>query len=221
MTSPGLNLTDAAAAVAVLGCCPEEIDRLDDDSLVTGMKLVASLEQSLQPYKLWLSAAIAKRSTREAGYSGLARRNGAATPAVFIQTLTGSSMAEAMKLVNLGGMMADEGGGGVGQPASPVTTAAASGAITLDAAEAIRRGLGKPDSAVTAEQLQAISETLVADAPGVPVEQLVRMARQARAELDAAAVERGEKERAAARYVRLYESDGMYGGSWRLPAEDG
>jgi hypothetical protein len=221
MTNPGLNLADAAAAVAVLGCCPDDIDRLDDDSLVAGMRLVAELKSAIQPYELWLAGAIAKRSTREAGYAGLARRNGAATPAVFIQSLTGSSMVEATKLANLGAMVAEESPDGSGQPVSPVSTAAASGAITLDAAEAIRKGLGRPDAAVTAEQLQALSECLVADAPGVPVETLVRMARQARAELDAAAVERGEKERAAARYVRLYESDGMYGGSWRLTAEDG
>jgi Domain of unknown function (DUF222) len=224
MTNPGRTLTEAASAVAVLGACPEEIDLLDDASLVAGMKLVAELEAAAQPFKLWLAAAIAKRSTREAGYQGLARRNGAATPAVFIQTLTGSSMVEATKLANLGGLMADlepATGDGAAVPGNPVITAATSGAITLDAAEAIRRGLGRPDQAVTADQLRQVAETLIHDAVGVPVEVLVRMARQARAELDVAAVERGQKDRAARRYVRIFETDGLYGGRWLLTAEDG
>jgi hypothetical protein len=52
-------------------------------------------------------------------------------------------------------------------------------------------------------------------------EALLRAARQARNDLDLDAIERGEKQRAAIRYVRVWRRDGMCGGSWAAPDEDG
>jgi hypothetical protein len=52
-------------------------------------------------------------------------------------------------------------------------------------------------------------------------EALLKAARQARNGLDGAAVERGEKQRASQRYVRVWSRDGLSGGSWCLPDEDG
>jgi hypothetical protein len=216
MSTPGTTLLEAATAVASLGAHAEDIALLDDDSVIAGMRLLRQLDDAVQPYKLWLSAAIAARSTREAGYDGLARRSGAATPAVLIQTLSGTSLTEAAKLANLGAMMVD-----ADDLAAPVMVAATTGEITLDAADAIRRGLGSPDAAVNPAQLKTASARLVADAAGVPVEVLLRLARQARAELDIEAVERGEKEHFARRSVRIFEKDDLYRGSWALTAEDG
>ncbi|MCU1469945.1 MAG: endonuclease [Glaciihabitans sp.] len=178
------------------------------------MQLVRDHERELQSYKLWLAAEIAGRSSHEAGYSGLARRNGAATPAIFIQSLTGQSLGDASKLAALGSLMVDD-------DKSPLTAAATAGAVSLAAADAIRRGLGVADDAVTETQLRAEAERLIAQASAVTPELLLRLARQSRAELDRAAVERGEKERASLRYVRRFRRDGMSGGSWLLPDEDG
>jgi hypothetical protein len=55
----------------------------------------------------------------------------------------------------------------------------------------------------------------------VTPEVLLKRARQARSELDVAAIERGERERASTRYVRIWSRDGMSGGTWALPDEDG
>jgi hypothetical protein len=104
---------------------------------------------------------------------------------------------------------------------SPLIAAAAAGAVSLAAADVIRRGLGVADDAVTETQLRAEAERLIAQASTVTPELLLRLARQSRAELDHAAVERGEKERASMRYVRRFRRDGMSGGSWLLPDEDG
>ncbi|HEX4058325.1 MAG TPA: hypothetical protein VHX87_08425, partial [Galbitalea sp.] len=107
MSNPTPTLTDTAAAVAGLGGCQADIDLLDDACLQEGMRLLRDLEQQAQPYRLWLSAAIARRSDHTLGYDGLARRNGFPTPATFIQSLTGTSIDEATKLARLGGMIVE------------------------------------------------------------------------------------------------------------------
>jgi hypothetical protein len=243
------SLTHTASAVEALGACQSDIDLLDDASLQGGMRLVREHEQELQRYKLWLVAAIARRSDHTLGYDGLARKNGFPTSATFIQSMTGTSLDEATKLARIGEMaveaeqtldMAPDGTGGSGSAGSgsagsgsrgsgstALATAAMSGGISIDATDAIRRGLGKPDTSVSAEQLRGAAEKLIAYAQSdsamgaVTPEALLKRARQARNELDLEAVERGEKQRASMRYVRRWSKDGMSGGSWALPDEDG
>ena len=219
MSISPVSLAQSASAITALGVCQGDIDHLDDAALVEGMRLVAEHEQGLQKYKLWMAAAITRRSHHELGYDGLARRSGSATPAIFIQTLTGTSLSEATKLANLGSVMVDNDIAPTGVQA--VTRAAAAGEVTLDAADAIRRGLGAPDAAVTAEQLATAAESLIKDAAGLAPEALLRAARLARAEIDVASIERGEKERSDSRYVRIWKRDGMSGGAYALPDEDG
>ena len=213
------SLAESASAISALGVCRADIDALDDISLTEGMRLVSEHELELQKYKLWLAAAITKRSHHELGYDGLARRSGSATPAIFIQKLTGSSLGEATKLANLGSVMVDDETAPTGT--TPLTEAATSGNVTLDAADAIRRGLGSPDAVVDADQLAKAAEALVADAPHLTPEALLKAARLRRAQIDTASVERGEKERSDSRYLRIWQRDGMSGGTWALPDEDG
>jgi hypothetical protein len=223
--SPAL-LVEAASAVAALGSSQAEIDLLDDASLLAGMGLVRKLDQQEQTYKLWLAAAIAKRSDHTLGYDGLARRNGSATPALFIQSMTGSSIEEATRLARLGQSMVDAetppaGEASASPEVSPVVDAALSGGISVDAADAIRRGLGEPDDVVTAQQLAALAEELIARAGVMTPEALLRAARRARTDLDLDAIDRGQKQRSMIRYVRVWKRDGMCGGSWAAPDEDG
>jgi hypothetical protein len=104
---------------------------------------------------------------------------------------------------------------------SPLATAAVTGDISLAAADAIRKGLGKPDAAITIEQLRVAEAKLLRDAGRVSPEALLKLARVARSELDLEAVARGQKKRAQLRYVRTWQRDGMSGGSWSIPDEDG
>lgn len=139
--------------------------------------------------------------------------------------MSGTSLDEATKLARLGQSIVDADAQGRQQV--PVAVAAMAGGISLDAADAIRRGLGDPDSAVTVDQLRSAAERLIALAQSgsilgtVTSEALLKQARQVRHELDLDAIERGEKQRAATRYVRRWARDGMSGGSWSLPDEDG
>jgi Domain of unknown function (DUF222) len=221
--SPTL-LVEAASAVSALGSCQGDISILDDASLVEGMKLVRELDSQAQTYKLWLSAEITRRSSHELGYDGLARRSGSPTPAIFIQSMTGSSIEEATKLARLGQSVVDADvtlESSEPTRVSPAVEAAVSGDISVDAADAIRRGLGEPDAAVTAQRLADVAVELIARADSMTPEALLKAARRARNELDLDAVERGEKQRSMIRCVRTWSRDGMSGGSWALPDEDG
>ncbi|HEY5319401.1 MAG TPA: Helicase associated domain protein [Galbitalea sp.] len=104
---------------------------------------------------------------------------------------------------------------------APLVEAVNAGGLSLDAADAIRRGLGIVDSAVTSEQLRGAAETLIDCAMTIPPEKLWRLARQHRESLDEHAIARGEKQRADQRYVRRFRRDGLCGGSWLLPDEEG
>ena len=235
-TTPPLGR--AAAAIIGLGSSQAEIDLLDDDALQAGLRMIRDLERELQPYRLWLAAAVARRSDHTLGYRGLARKNGFPTPAVLIQRLTETSLDEATRLARLGAMVVDaesarpvvvddDGRLTVGSSDAALATAAAAGGISLDCAESIRRGLGSPDDAVSAEQLRVEAERLIAHSSSSSIvsimtpEALLKLARQARERLDADAVERGQKQRSDSRAVRIWERDGMSGGSWKLAAEDG
>ncbi|MCU1550603.1 MAG: hypothetical protein JWR36_1163 [Glaciihabitans sp.] len=262
-------LVESAAAVATLGGSQVDIDALDDASVIAGFKLITEHERHVQALKLAYATTLTRRSSYELGYAGLARRSGSATPQLLIQTLTGSSTAEATKLANLGAMVievenaaagaahsdmpAGEAGSSVDSavdsavdgavdgavdsavdsadptesPAwqAPLVAAVAAGQLSLDSADAIRRGLGVVDSAVTTSQLREaaveLAQRAVSAAGSIPPERLWRAARDLRNELDAAAIARGEKQRADQRYERRFHRDGMFGGSWLLPEEEG
>ncbi len=244
------RLLESAAAVAALGSENSDFAILDDATVTAGLALVRDHQRNLQAYELGLAAEIARRSSHTFGNSGLARRNGSATPAIFIQSITGSSIDEATKLAKIGEMIVESdlraasmlgteghpdapqdpdapdepraGAQGAGDgPIAPLATAARSGDISVAAADAIRKGLGKPDDAVTVDQLRAAEAELLADAGKVSPESLLKLARMARNALDLEAIERGAKRRQDIRYVRRWQRDGMSGGSWSLPDEDG
>jgi hypothetical protein len=215
MANISAELLGSAFAVAVLGNSAEKLALLDDDAVLTGMTLISNHERHLQSYKLALAAEIARRSSHELGYSGLARKHGAPTPTALIQSLTGDSLAEANKLALLGQSVVDD-------DASTIIDAATSGKISVDAADAIRRGLGSPDEVVTAEQLSDEADKLIADADkNYSPEFLLKKARQARNALDLDSIEREQKQRSDIRYLKVWRKDGMSSGRWALPDEDG
>jgi hypothetical protein len=225
MQKAATDLLDTASAVAALGGDQADIDALDDASLMAAMTMIAQHEQQVGRYKLWVAASIARRSAHEAGFGGLARRNGSPTPTVLIQSLSGSSLGEAGRLAHLGSMAveaADACDAGGREPWQvSVIRAVSEGRLTLDVADAIRRGLGVADEGVSPAQLGAAAKALVLlGATGTP-DSVWRSAREMRNALDEEAIARGEKKRSDQRYVRRFRRDGMRGGSWLLPDEEG
>ena len=223
------TLTASAGEVASLGASVDEIELLDDASLLEGQRLIAGLQRAIQPYAIATAAAIARRSSGEFGYSGLAKKNGFVSPVALIQSLTGATKIDATKLVQLGTMVSETRRAEV-EPRyqctapwqSPIAAAVAAGQISLDAADSIRRGLSGVDDVVATEDLHAAAAELVAESATVSADALFRRARELRDELDSAGVARRERERRELRYFTAKRRpDGLIAGSYLLSDEDG
>ena len=188
---------------------PADARGLSDADLIAEQRAFASARRYVDVGASAVAAEIAHRSRRELGYDGLAQRLGAHTPEKLIAQVTGLSGADARTLVRVGELVATP------DPwLSPVAGAVSGGGLSLDAAQAIRAGLGSPagpgGSGPSADELGAAAAALVEAATQLSLEQLAARARAARDELDAAGVPEREEERRDRRFLSLTPlPDGM------------
>ncbi|MFU8947380.1 hypothetical protein ACLRGF_11700 [Mycetocola zhadangensis] len=186
---------------------------------------------------------IAKLSSPELGYSGLAQRRGMRTPEQLVQAITGASHRDAVRQVRVGGGMnearaaerarlsseRDTVDGTEPDTASPVeipwhsalSLAAANGEVSTVATEAIIRGLGEPTADVSADALRGAAERLVALAAATDADELGRLAREERNLLDVAGVAEREGALFEMRGLRMLRRDatGMRSVAIRLDPE--
>lgn len=197
---------------------PPVVSGLTDDELLAEKVLLAEIRRRVDATDAVIAAELAHRSRPELGYTGLAQRHGARTPEKLIQTLTGVSARDARTQVRVGTMVAAltaEPEGDTEPWLAPVAAAVASGALGLEAADAIRSGLGCPLDDVTADLLLAAASALVAEAADLTVEELAVRARARRAELE---VSRIEEREAALREKRSLTMTRLPDGMTRLVA---
>ncbi|WP_309709099.1 DUF222 domain-containing protein [Pseudolysinimonas sp.] len=148
---------------------------------------------------------IDRRSSRDAGYEGLAASTGARGPEGLVSQLTGKSARDARDLVTVGRLM----------DAPPVwlTDVAAgvtSGEVSVGAAAAIVTGLGEPTPSLGADDLLDAAQTLVAEAGTLTPEKVARLAREMRDQLDAAGIADREQALHEMRTLRISQRrDGM------------
>lgn len=162
---------------------------LSDESLLEAQRALAASIRTLESAASLVAAEIARRSSRELGYEGLAQRLGARTPERLVQVLSGGSLSDARRLVRVG-------------TATEPWLAPTAG-LGVQAIDAIRSGLGSPTSALSPDVLAGAAAQLAAEAPSLDVDALARRARQARDELDHASVALHEEELRAQRFLRL------------------
>ena len=173
--------------------------------LMEGMRHWAAHVRHVESVVAAFAGEIDRRSSRDAGYEGLAASTGARGPEGLVSTLTGKSARDARDLVTVGRLM----------DAPPVwlTDVAAgvtSGEVSVGAAAAIVAGLGEPTPALGADDLLDAAQTLVAEAANLPPEKVARRARELRDELDAAGVADREQALREKRFLRLTpRPDGM------------
>lgn len=152
-----------------------------------------------------LAAEIERRSSREAGYDGLAAATGARTTENLVSQLTGRSVRDSRDLVTAGRLL----------DAAPlwltdVASGVEDGSISVGAAAAITAGLGAPSPAVGADDLLDAAQALVAEVGSLSPEKVARRARELRDSLDAAGVADREADLHAKRFLRLSpQPDGM------------
>ena len=193
------EITESAAAVALLG---RDFGSLSDDALVEALGTVAVHRQSVDVIAAAIAGEIARRSARELGYDGMALKAGFLSPTALVQSVTGGTRADAAKYVAVGAALD-----------STVGSAVLDGTLSVDAADAIQRGLGMID---------ATASPLIEAASSLDATELYRRARDLREQLDADAMARREREQRDLRYLRYSRrADGMVRGSFLLDAVDG
>jgi len=249
MPSIRASLAQVSTATAALSCVVDEFAALTDADLMSLQSDVALVSKRVQSFAAMTAGEIARRSSREHGFGGLAQRTGFRTPASLVQKLTGSTSREAIKLVTAGetihdalsspaGLAGDVTGEGAtdkdgsASPSAPrsaawapwlraVGEALAAGTITVDAAAAIRSGLGSPDDSVTSEQLADAAGVLVLAARELNADQVGIRARAMRDDLDEEGIVTRERDMRAKEYLRIYRRpDGMVGGSFLYAPEN-
>lgn len=229
----GDPLLTAAANVARLGTSSADYDALSDADALAGQKTLAQAQQELDTRKAWMAKTLTHRSRRELGQSGLAAQQGHLSPESLIQDLTGGTNAETRKLVGVGRMLAEAEADDASRPDAldpagahdpadaldpalvalppaaplwhtPISHAVNAGRLSVDAAHALRTGLGDIDTVVTGPVLAAALAKLLAEAPSMNVDQLLKLARQTRDSLDAAGVKKREQKAWDDRYLRIW-----------------
>lgn len=200
------------AATALLDAPLTEVSDLSDTGLVALQAALGSLTRVVQRHTAAAAGEVARRSSHQLGYAGLAQASGHRTAQDFIQAVSGMSAPEASRLVAVGSLPAD----------SPLGAGVTSGLLSVDAADAIRRGLGTPDTGTSRESLDSVAAHILAESAGRTPEALYRAARAARDDLDVAGIAARERSRRDGRYLRIRQrEDGMVTGSFALDQEEG
>jgi Domain of unknown function (DUF222) len=236
MTSTDTQLLERyRAAVAVLTDLPNDAALYaasSESALLEANQLFATSQILLRNGGAFIAGEIAHRSAPELGSQGLAQRSGHRTPEQFIKTTNGVTGRDAVTAVRVGSLMREaavEGDvdvvtGEVATPTqpwlSPVTDALGVRSISIEAAEAIRSGLGSPNSAISTEQLQDAASQLCDAARSLDPDALAREAKAFRDELDTEGVAIREEERRQKRSLRLYvQPDGTTKLVWIMDPE--
>ena len=203
-----LGLVDAPALAA-----------LTDESLLAAHAVVTEHRRHADSLAARLAGELERRSSRDAGYSGLAQRKGFGSAESMIQSLSPVSRVEATQLIHAGTLMAT--------PATTLWEAALAAALTsgslgVAAADAIRRGLSPVADSAPAADLLAECQRLLERVGITSLDELRREARTARDRLDEAGIARREKQRRDNRYLKRWvRDDGMYQGAFLLDPEAG
>jgi hypothetical protein len=205
---------------------------LDEGDLLETNRLYAEGQRILRGGGALIAGEVARRSAPELGSKGLAQRSGHRTPEQFIKVSTGATGREAVTAVKVGALLheaaaageVDVATGEISTPSQPwlepVIFELQSRTISVDAANAIRIGLGDPNSAITVEQLRDAAAELCAAARVLDPDALAREARAFRDELDLDGVAVREEERRQKRSLRLYlQPDGMTKLVWVMDPE--
>ncbi len=243
------QLLASAAVVSALGGSAEDFAFLDGEKILAAQRAVTEHQRHLDIYKLWIAGQVSRLSRHDLGYAGLAKSSGFPTPEALLQSVSGISRAEAGKLIHVGTLVANtDDAAATERPSSTVppwqagiAAAASAGTLSLDAVEAISRGLGVPDpvataqsdasnsaaeepaenKGVTAEMLTAAAESLLPIAASLSVGQLHRRARELRDTLDAEGVDRRAKRQRDLEYWRSWRrDDGMVEGHYLLAGDN-
>ncbi|MEP6482584.1 MAG: DUF222 domain-containing protein [Rhodoglobus sp.] len=194
--------TDVAESLALPSIF--DLATCSDADLQQRQRDFAALRRRVDSGAARVSAELARRSTRELGYSGLAQREGLRAAEQLIEKLAGVTPGEARAMVRVGELLDDPS-------AMPsVSRAVAAGELSVLAADAIYTGLGEPTDNLPASTIADAAELMIDIALTLPVRKVAAHARALRDTLDLAGVADREEQLRSHRYLRLVpQADGM------------
>ncbi|MCR2794147.1 HNH endonuclease [Microbacterium sp. zg.Y625] len=169
-----------------------------------------------------VAAEIARQSRAELGKDSLAKKQGHRSPTALISATTGSTAADAVRLVQVGEATAPRvtlSGERLPAKHRHVAAAVASGELGMWAASAIITLLDRVSLRADAGILDAMEQRLSAMAPGLRPDQLGTLLAHAEAHLDPDGVEPRETERRGERSLTIQQRDGMVVLTAKLDAE--
>jgi len=176
-----------------------------DSELIEAMRAWAHARRVVDAGLAALASEVARRSSLELGYDGLAQRAGARTADALVSQVTGTTGAEARAITAAGTI--------IGAPApwmGEVATEVSAGRLSVGAAAAIEAGLRSPSPTVAADDLADAAHSLLVTVASLPPEKVARRARELRDELDEAGVADREAGLRDKRFLRLSpQADGM------------
>ncbi|MEO9103539.1 MAG: DUF222 domain-containing protein [Terrimesophilobacter sp.] len=231
MSTFAQKLVDSASAVANFGVCSGDFDSLTDEQLMSLGVAIAAHDRVFGLVRAQHAAQVARRSRRELGHSGLAARNGFASAQKFLQELTKVTAREATQLVAVGTAIGeteaattlldsgvtDIGGVPVALPwDSPISRAVTAGTLSVDGADAMRRGLGTPSDDITGRMLGDCAVQLLCEKSKLSPDRMFTAARLERELMDLNGIQARQQELYDRGGLKFYpQPDGM----WRLSGQ--
>jgi hypothetical protein len=229
----------AIAAVRNVSTQVATYDQVSDHT-IRELHVLAAENATLSAALLAVTAGqIARRSAPERGSEGMARQSGHRTPEEMARALGKISRHDAARAVRQGKLIhttqtLDDAEATGAPPINPSTgqeliddepwLASVGRALTeglsVDAADAIRRGLGVPSEEATVEMLSRAAEELCRNASRLDPDRLFQRARRLRDEIDAAGIGLREHERRERRTLTFRQQpDGMSRLVWLMDPE--
>ncbi len=200
---------------------------LTDDELLARTVAVERVLRIAGGESVRLAGEVASRSRRELGDEGLSRSQNFVTPASMLSVVTGVSVKDARKRLEIGLRLRGSellGGGVAPDPYPAVSSALAQGDLGVDTADVITRVCAAlAERGVDRAAISAAEERLVEAAadPLHTADDIVRLSVRIREHLDPDGLEPRAEAQYEARALTLTRSaDGMYRGRIALPPEE-
>ena len=224
MDAPPLaGIADALRALAAAGG-DRPAGALSPAELVAVNQAFGVLKRHVDAAFAPVAAEISRQSRRELGKDSLAKKQGFTSPAVLISTTTGTSVGEAVRIVQVGEATAPRvslTGDVLPAKRRHVAEAVTAGRIGMTAAAAIISLLERLALRVDPVRLDEAERQLVDLAPGLRPDELGKLLCRAEAHLDPDGVEPRHEQRRAERSFQLQERDGMLLVTGKLDPETG
>lgn len=213
---------DASVDAALSAACaiptdPSAVRQIADSELLLAQRQLGDIRRAVDACAAFIAGEVGHRSRADLGYGGLAQRQGFRTAEALVQHSTQSTSREASTLVQVGAIVREAttpadfltaDGTPVREPwLGDVGAAVSAGSLSIEAARAIRSGLGVPTPddrpGTTADDLARAAVVLLLEAATLNADKIYRRARELRDDLDEAGIADRERSIHEQRSVRI------------------